>query len=482
MRLRILRKPPADFWYCMTYGLLSAMVIFVLTRGGINLSPDSVDYLSIAKMINVGRWSESFVVTWPPFFPMLIALVNSLGFEGEESARIISLISYSTLVMVMFLLARATAGRLVAHLTSVSILIFAPLLFVYSFCWSETVYITLSAGSLLALHRFFASTGVRSRRFLILGALLIALALLTRYVGIALFSAGFLIVLLKREMKAVGDKIKLLTLLSIISWGPLAIYLAGGLCFENRSLRPGGHAVPSLWAKACSFFSTVYHDFLSFDFSFTDPGLLGYKVGWQSNLSLHILGNIAGMLFLILLIICFRPRLVKKRMESQIVPFVYAACYSVFLVLITTVWVPLSITTRFCSPIYPFLIVLGFLVVVEACRAVARRGARSLCLGVSAIAVAFFWFVQSVFSVNLYTRMVPTQAPEVELRDITGDGIFDVSDLMYLTNYLYRGGPQPRPLQNANVNCDGTINVADLIYLVNYIYKAGPPPCNLEDP
>lgn len=78
--------------------------------------------------------------------------------------------------------------------------------------------------------------------------------------------------------------------------------------------------------------------------------------------------------------------------------------------------------------------------------------------------------------------MATTQAPKVEVRDITGDGVFDVSDLMYLINYLYKSGAQPRPLQNANVNCDGTIDIADVIYLVNYIYRAGPPPCNLEDP
>jgi hypothetical protein len=289
-------------------------------------------------------------------------------------------------------------------------------------------------------------------------------------------------VLLKKEIKQVIDKIKLLLLLSVISWGPLALYLMGGLYFKSRSLRPAGHAMPSLWAKTCSFVSTVYHDFLSFDFSFTDPGLLPYKVGWQSNLSLHVLGNIAGMIFLILLICFFSSKSAKKTMAKQIVPVAYVACYSVSLVLITTIWVPLPITTRFCSPIYPFLLVLAFLVVVEARRAVARRGTRSLCLGASAIAVALFWFVQSVFSVNLYARMATTQAPKVEVRDMTGDGIFDVSDLMYLTNYLYKGGPQPRPLQNANVNCDGTIDVGDLIYLVNYIYKAGPPPCNLEDP
>ena len=479
--MKIFRKLHINSWCCLVYGSLSAIVILILTRGGITLSPDSVNYLSIANMINIGRWSDAFVVTWPPFFPTLIALVNSFGFEGEESARIISVISYSTLVMLMFLFARATAGRLVAHLTSVSMLIFAPLLFVYSYCWSETVYITLSAGSLLVLYKFYESTDGADRGYLIWGAVLVALALLTRYLGVALFSAGFLIILFKKEVRGAADKIKSLILFSVISWAPLAAYLVGGLHYTSRSLRPGDHVMPSLWEKACLFFSIVYHDFLSPDFRISDPDLSPYMASWQSSLSLHILGYIAGIIFLLLLTSYLLLKLSKETIRSQIVPLAYVACYSVSLILITTVWVPLSITTRFCSPIYPFMIVLGFFVVVSVCKGVTRRRAKMLCLGASAFAVVSFWSIQSVVSVNVYLRTAPAETPKVEQGDITGDGIFDVSDLMYLINYLYKSGPQPRPLQNANVNGDGTINIADVIYLVNYIYRAGPPPCNLED-
>jgi len=32
-------------------------------------------------------------------------------------------------------------------------------------------------------------------------------------------------------------------------------------------------------------------------------------------------------------------------------------------------------------------------------------------------------------------------------------------------------------LEKANANCDGEINVADVVYLINYLFKGGPPPC-----
>ena len=57
-----------------------------------------------------------------------------------------------------------------------------------------------------------------------------------------------------------------------------------------------------------------------------------------------------------------------------------------------------------------------------------------------------------------------------------GDEIIDVGDVVYLLNYLFKGGSAPNPLLIGNVNCDGVVDVADVIYLLNYIFKGGPPP------
>jgi hypothetical protein len=60
--------------------------------------------------------------------------------------------------------------------------------------------------------------------------------------------------------------------------------------------------------------------------------------------------------------------------------------------------------------------------------------------------------------------------------DVTGDGVIDAADVVYLINYLYIHGPALVPLQAGDVNCDGTIDAADAVYLTNYLYIHGPPP------
>ncbi len=60
--------------------------------------------------------------------------------------------------------------------------------------------------------------------------------------------------------------------------------------------------------------------------------------------------------------------------------------------------------------------------------------------------------------------------------DVTGDGNIDVSDAIFLLNYLYKGGQAPNPMGRGDVTGDELIDITDAIYLLNYLYKGGPPP------
>lgn len=57
-------------------------------------------------------------------------------------------------------------------------------------------------------------------------------------------------------------------------------------------------------------------------------------------------------------------------------------------------------------------------------------------------------------------------------------GNVDLSDLIYLVNYLFLGGPAPACPASANTNGDVGCNVdlSDLIYLVNFLFLGGPAP------
>jgi len=63
------------------------------------------------------------------------------------------------------------------------------------------------------------------------------------------------------------------------------------------------------------------------------------------------------------------------------------------------------------------------------------------------------------------------------LGDPSADGAINVADVIYLVNYLFKGGAMPLPiLDSGDSNCDGKVNVADIVYLVAYLFKGGPKP------
>ncbi len=85
---------------------------------------------------------------------------------------------------------------------------------------------------------------------------------------------------------------------------------------------------------------------------------------------------------------------------------------------------------------------------------------------------------------NSYTLMrrimswlgVGKTTPSFLSGDANGDWVIDVSDVVYLINYLYKTGSAPDPLEAGDANCDTKVDLGDIVYIINYLYKGGPVP------
>jgi len=67
--------------------------------------------------------------------------------------------------------------------------------------------------------------------------------------------------------------------------------------------------------------------------------------------------------------------------------------------------------------------------------------------------------------------------------DANGDLKVSVSDVVYLINYLFKGGTAPLCPPAPYLACgdasgDGKVTVSDVVYLVGYLFKGGPVPCS----
>lgn len=73
---------------------------------------------------------------------------------------------------------------------------------------------------------------------------------------------------------------------------------------------------------------------------------------------------------------------------------------------------------------------------------------------------------------------VPITALTAICGDVNRDKKLSVSDVVYLINYLFKGGPPPSPFVAADANCDTQVSIADVVYLINYLFKGGKAPCS----
>jgi Zn-dependent M28 family amino/carboxypeptidase len=66
--------------------------------------------------------------------------------------------------------------------------------------------------------------------------------------------------------------------------------------------------------------------------------------------------------------------------------------------------------------------------------------------------------------------------PTPHYGDVNHDGRVNIQDITFLINYLYKGGPAPSALNDADANGDCSINIRDITYLIKYLYQSGPAP------
>jgi hypothetical protein len=60
--------------------------------------------------------------------------------------------------------------------------------------------------------------------------------------------------------------------------------------------------------------------------------------------------------------------------------------------------------------------------------------------------------------------------------DVSADGMLDISDLIYLVDYMFRDGAAPRYPPAADVDANCSLDIGDIIYLVDFYFADGAPP------
>ena len=232
----------AAFWACLL--ALSAAGVGLLlysTPLGVGLSWDSFTYitsargllegLGLARLTGCGELKP--MTGYPPLYPLVLAGFEWVGLKAVRAARVISALSLGATVILTGILARRmTRSSLAALLAGLIALSSSTLLAVYSWAWTEPLFVVLCLGCFLFLSYYLQS----QRAWALLGAsACLCLAMLLRYAGLALLATtvvALVIDLCRTRAHGAQSKWKYMAAGLALGASPLAVWMA-----RNFSLR-----------------------------------------------------------------------------------------------------------------------------------------------------------------------------------------------------------------------------------------------------
>ena len=202
-------------FYFQSYGktfLVALLGVIILLayfhHSGIGISPDSVNYLSTAETwLRSGRFDNFHhlpLIDFPVGYPLWLAFwMKIMAIMGLMSISLTSMMHMAMIGnMVLFMVLIHATDALLQQFSTfkqkhrlllLTIYVTSPcLLEVYSYAWSETLFLPLCMISLLALVKYVRSGAWMD---LCIAALCCAWAWTTRYAGVALVITGIFLML-----------------------------------------------------------------------------------------------------------------------------------------------------------------------------------------------------------------------------------------------------------------------------------------------
>jgi len=208
--------------------VVGMVALTAATARGLYVSPDSVFYVGTARHLLDGAGFRpppglQALGHFPPLFTLVIAAVARLGLDPLDAARVVNIAVLGATVVVVGLVLRARTGSTTAALVGATLTVAAVDVLTFSGgALSEPLFVVLAVAAMVAL-----ASHLDSRRTIVLvvAAALVALAVLTRYVGVALVVAG-LGVLIRQGRARRAHGVVDAALFGVIALAPLVAWLA----------------------------------------------------------------------------------------------------------------------------------------------------------------------------------------------------------------------------------------------------------------
>jgi hypothetical protein len=325
--------------------ILGAIAVYMFTKySGVGISPDSIMYASTATNLQAHGSLMTFngtpLVFFPVFYPFFLAVVQFFsGVDPFAAGPAVNMGLFAAVIMTMgWLLQEQTKPPRIYKWLVLSAVVLSPaLLEIYSFLWSETLFILEVVLFIWAFQRYQQK---QTTGRLMMVALIAAISCITRYAGITLIGTGALIVLSDNRL-SIRDKVK-----HIFMFGLGSVSLLVGNLILN-SVNTGlstGKRLPSV----TSFTENLHYTGIVF------CNWMGFNEGIAS----YAIATSAIILLSLLAVLTFKIVKGKQGIAEKLI-IVFSLVYILFIILLATFSRFERLNSRLLSPVFiPLLISL----------------------------------------------------------------------------------------------------------------------------
>jgi hypothetical protein len=313
-------------------------LIYLYTKySGVGISPDSIMYTSAARSLHANGTLITFnntpITDFPVFYPVFLWFELAITHVDPIAAGPVlnGLLFAALLFLSGWIIQRFNPGSWLYKWLMLTAIVLSPaLLLIYSYLWSETLFIVIILVFIIAARQYLVKHTLTS---LLVFAFVAALSGITRYAGVTVIATGGLLLLMDRSL-AVKKKFRHIIIYSVAACSFLTLNLLLNLLGTGRLTGKREDSFTP-FIKNMHYFGTVLCDWAGFPAT---------SYPFATTMAIVLFATLAGVL------ICNYLKKQASRYENIAVAFTFV--YGAFIVVSSTLSRYERINTRLLSPLF----------------------------------------------------------------------------------------------------------------------------------
>ncbi|RYU86539.1 hypothetical protein EWM62_17955 [Mucilaginibacter terrigena] len=323
----------------LLFAAIAAFAIYTFcSYSGIGISPDSIMYTSAARSFVANGTLLTFnhipIVDFPVFYPLFLGIISFITrVDPVAFGATLNMILFATLIYTSgWIMSRfVPSSRIYKWLVLAAIILNPGLLQVYSYLWSETLFILEALFFLIVFRKYMLTY---AGKWLVFAAIIAAVACITRYAAVTIVGTGGLLLLLDRKLP-IRKKIGHILIYGVICISLLVANLTFNALHTGTVTGPREPSITS-FGKNLFYFGSVFCEWMGMT-----PNM--YTLVALPLAIIILAGFIAALAF----------NFTRRKLDSfENLAITFALVYGLFIVLSSTFSRYERINPRLLSPMY----------------------------------------------------------------------------------------------------------------------------------